>query len=224
MKLNTLGLATAIALATAPNAYAASDYLLEIGGVTGEASTPIEVNSWSFGASNPTSVGSSDMSAGRVAAPRDAASGLATGRRSGDVKLTASQNSQSLRESPSRQSLGFAATEPELRAFTLHFDNASPVLARICMGKHIASAQLRGGGDTFVLENVAISCTETGSDDAARDQMPNRLSMNVTTPKQTQGATFGERCQAGVCTATGVAMTITGQMKHTKTGHVTLLK
>lgn len=44
-------------------------------------SAPIEVASWSFGASNPTSVGSSGMSAGRATAPRDAASGLATGKR-----------------------------------------------------------------------------------------------------------------------------------------------
>ena len=29
--------------------------------------------------------------------------------------------------------------------------------------------------------------------------MPNRISMNVTVPKQTQGATFGEKVQAGLC-------------------------
>ncbi|OGS70006.1 MAG: hypothetical protein A3F91_12495 [Flavobacteria bacterium RIFCSPLOWO2_12_FULL_35_11] len=31
--------------------------------------------------------------------------------------------------------------------------------------------------------------------------MPNRISMNVTVPKQTQGATFGEKMQAGLATA-----------------------
>lgn len=33
--------------------------------------------------------------------------------------------------------------------------------------------------------------------------MPNRISMNVTVPKQTQGATFGEKVQAGVHSAAG---------------------
>lgn len=49
----------------------ASDYLLELDGVKGESKDDvhketIEIASWSFGASNPTSVGSSGMSAGKV--------------------------------------------------------------------------------------------------------------------------------------------------------------
>jgi type VI secretion system secreted protein Hcp len=49
----------------------ASDYLLELDGVKGESKDDahketIEVASWSLGASNPTSVGSSGMSAGKV--------------------------------------------------------------------------------------------------------------------------------------------------------------
>jgi type VI secretion system secreted protein Hcp len=49
----------------------ASDYLLELDGVKGESKDDahketIEIASWSLGASNPTSVGSSGMSAGKV--------------------------------------------------------------------------------------------------------------------------------------------------------------
>ena len=49
----------------------ASDYLLELDGVTGESKDDvhketIEIASWSLGASNPTSVGSAGMSAGKV--------------------------------------------------------------------------------------------------------------------------------------------------------------
>ncbi len=82
-------------------AMAASDYLLELDDVEGEVATKttIELASWSFGASNPTSVGSSGMSSGRrlhrpvrltspmaengsvsVVTPRDASSGMASGR------------------------------------------------------------------------------------------------------------------------------------------------
>lgn len=52
-------------------AYAASDYLLELDGVKGESGDgkgQIEISSYSWGASNPTNVGSSGMSAGRMAA------------------------------------------------------------------------------------------------------------------------------------------------------------
>jgi hypothetical protein len=74
--------------------------LLELDDVAGEVTTKttIELASWSFGASNPTSVGSSGMSSGRmqrppplaippaengvvnIVSPRDAATGMATGR------------------------------------------------------------------------------------------------------------------------------------------------
>ncbi len=93
--------AVSLGLLSIVPAIAASDYLLELDDVAGEVTTKttIELASWSFGASNPTSVGSSGMSSGRrqhqpirlatplaengsvsVVTPRDAASGMATGR------------------------------------------------------------------------------------------------------------------------------------------------
>ncbi len=56
---------------SAQNAFAASDYFLKIEGVAGESTDQnhqggIAIESWSFGASNPTSVGSGGLSAGKV--------------------------------------------------------------------------------------------------------------------------------------------------------------
>jgi hypothetical protein len=90
----------ALAFAGAAPVFAASDYLLEIEDYAGPGKPgTIEVQSWSWGASNPTSVGSSGMSAGRqatggaplaqpllrngslrVVTAREAGSGMATGR------------------------------------------------------------------------------------------------------------------------------------------------
>ncbi len=58
--------------ANVPEATAAqSDYFLELDGIEGESvlegkEKQMQIESWSFGASNPTSVGSSGMSAGKV--------------------------------------------------------------------------------------------------------------------------------------------------------------
>src|SRR3982074_2688137 len=85
-----------ILLAATPAMAASSDYLLTLDDLKDGASHPttIEVASWSFGASSPTSVGASGMSAGRrltappasngqvsVLSAREASSGMATGRR-----------------------------------------------------------------------------------------------------------------------------------------------
>jgi len=56
---------------SAQNAFAASDYFLKLDGVDGESTDQshqggIAIDSWSFGASNPTSVGSGGLSAGKV--------------------------------------------------------------------------------------------------------------------------------------------------------------
>lgn len=76
--------------------------------------------------------------------------------------------------------------------------------------------------------------------------MPNRISMNVTVPKQTQGATFGEMVNPGLRAAVSAlsqgysisersnlialakssrdAVASESSRGHTKTGHVTLMK
>jgi uncharacterized protein YaiE (UPF0345 family) len=48
------------------------------------------------------------------------------------------------------------------------------------------------------ISSVAFSFGQTEkSVNGINDGMPNRISMNVTVPKQTQGATFGEKVQSG---------------------------
>lgn len=254
-------IASASVLAAAP-AYAASDYLLKLDGVEGEASSTIEIASWSFGVCNAGTCQT-------VVAPRERATGQATGKRQhGVVRVQASQNTQSLRESPSKASdgktsapktgwdlatgkgartaaagvnvatgdldgdgaadLAYAGTIDEVSSFTLSFDKASPVLAKLCaQGTHFPKATLSGADGSFELENAIVSSCTTGQPaitENNKSSMPNRLSMNVTVPKQTQGATFGEKVNAGMETTGAMKLTITGQLKHTKTGHVTLMK
>lgn len=149
-------------LLTAAVGYAASDFLLEIEGVAGESSTSpstIELNSFSFGASNPTAVGpGGGAGSGRTAAsssvvaPRDVATGQSSGRRvaAGDVSgdghadvITASSLGQTLsfsamvRESPTKASTGG--------------------LARCAQGQHISKATLRGPRQTVSLDNVVVT-------------------------------------------------------------------
>lgn len=161
-------------------ALAASDYLLELDGVRGESTTKgrpatIEISSWSWGASNPTSVGSTGMSAGKasvqdlsvtspaaattgVVSPRDAASGQASGKRSAQPLATSdtavaapsagtvSELTLRLRESPSRPSMG------------------KPASACV-VGQHIDKVTLRGQGQSYELQDATVtSCDVSGGE------------------------------------------------------------
>lgn len=233
-KISLIVAATAI-LAGTP-ALAASDYLLKLDGVDGEASTIVEVASWSFGACNAGQCTT-------VRSPRDAASGQASGKRQhGTVRVQASQNTQSLRESPTRASTGgtavsetvqeeaktapragwdlatgkgartaggvaiatgdvdgdgladlaYTSTQTEISSFSVTYDKSSPVLAKVCMGKHIAKATLYRGGESYEITDATVSCSSAAADALTDGLLIMRFS--------------------------------SGQMKHTKTGHVTLLK
>ena len=191
--------AAALSLSVAPAAFAASDYRLELGGVDGAAPTKFEIQSWSWGATNSGSVAAA---AGRPRAR------VAVGDLDGDGAAE-------------------LASAPEIQGFTLSFDKTSPqLMLRCAKGKHIAQAVLTTRRETFELIDATVTeCTDNSRAGAGRNSMPNRISMNVTTPRQSQGATFGERCLASSCAAPPqVRMTITGQLKHTRTGHVTLMK
>jgi type VI protein secretion system component Hcp len=164
--------AAGAALLTATFAtYAASDFLLEIEGVKGEASAApatIEVQSFSWGPSNPTSVGSSGMSAGKVAvhdlsravvSPRDPASGQASGKRMAVVDASTS--------GAAHAALAPADTG-QIRSFTAMVrespTRASTGIARACAtGQHISKATLRGPRQTVSLDDVVVSsCTVVG--------------------------------------------------------------
>ena len=182
MRKSQIALAAALSgwMLGATPALAASDYLLQLDGVQGESSTkghpaPIEISSWSWGASNPTSVGSTGMSAGKVnvqdlsvtsasasagvVSPRDAASGQASGKRSaqpvtsGDAAApapppagTVSELTLRLRESPTRASMGKAASA--CRA-----------------GQHIDKVTVSSNGQSYQLHDATVtSCDVSGGE------------------------------------------------------------
>lgn len=211
MKRTASSIAMTAALLLAAPAMASTAGYIKFDGVDGEAATEVPVDGWSFDACQ-------SGACSKIVSPRDPASGQATGKRTHKpVRLTASQNSQSLRSGVSVAAgdldgdgladLAYAGTLPEVSSLTLNFDKASPVLARICMGKHIAKAELGRGAEAMVIEGAAVTCSSEAD------------------ARTTQGATFGEKVSTGLQAGGPVTMTITGgQMKHTKTGHVTLLK
>ena len=86
--------------------------------------------------------------------------------------------------------------------FTLTLDGASPLAERMCAsGKHIAHATLRTAQGDYALDNVTVTdCT-----------------------RQTQGSNFGEKVASGLSTAS-ISITLTGELRQGKTGHVTLMK
>ena len=232
MKHNITWLATAAAIAVSAPALAASDFLLEIDGIDGESAAPMAVDDWSFGACNAGQCTT-------ITSPRDLASGQASGKAGSPTRagwdLATNKGGRMAAASPvvgdldgdGHADFAYAGTLNSIQALTFTFDKASPQLARFCTGKHFTSVTLRRGADSLVISGASVTCT-AATPSAARtiDQTPARISTNMTTARQTQGATFGERCIAGqACAGGAVTMTFTGgQMKHTKSGHVTLLK
>lgn len=241
MKYSTSMFVVAVSLLGASPALAASDMFLKLGGVDGETTVEVPIDGWSFGTCNAGQCTT-------IVSPRDSASGQATGKRQhGVVRVQASQNTQALRESPTRASTGgtaatsakttptkanydlatmkgartaggggsggqvsvaagdvdgdgradlaYVGTQPEVSSFSLTFDKASPTLAKICAGKHIAKATLSRGLDSYEITDAKVSCSADGggSADALTDGL---LILRISS----------------------------GQMKHTKSGHVTLLK
>ncbi len=189
MKKGLLGIVAALAsVAIVPAAHAADAQLI-VGDGTGEAPAAIEIQSWSWGASNSGSMASAAQ--GReAAAPRDAASGMPTGKRMHKPMPIF------------KADLAQAASQSEVEGFTLALDGASPLSERMCAsGKHIAHATLRTAQGDYALDNVTVTdCT-----------------------RQTQGSNFGEKVASGLSTAS-ISITLTGELRQGKTGHVTLMK
>jgi type VI protein secretion system component Hcp len=144
------------ALLTSASAVAASDYLLELEGIEGDARAgrqTLEVQSFSWGTSNAGAMpAGSGGSSGKVnvhdisltvAAPGEAASGLASGRRSvvaGNVEAA-------------------AVAAPVVRDVSITLPEAAA--KSVCAsGKHIAKANLNARGERVELEDVIVtSCT-----------------------------------------------------------------
>jgi hypothetical protein len=165
-------LCSAAAISIAAPAFAASDYLLIIEGVDGEASQAIEINSWSWGASNPTT---GPVGAGResptkptvqasqntqslrdgVPPPRDAASGLATGR--SGVNVAAGDL-----DGDGRMDLEGLAKVNEVSGFSLVLAPGAAT-TRVCAGKHIKEAHIVARGVVHDFEDLTLSCAGGGA-------------------------------------------------------------
>lgn len=246
--------ASLVALFSSAPAFAASDYLLKLDGVEGESA--IEVEGWSFGVCNVGQCSTPNQRS--VTTARETGSGMATGRTSkpasaswdlatnkgartaatgGKVNVAAGDL-----DGDGTADFAYAATQDAVYGLTFTVDASPPVVTKICQAGKIDSATLSRGEESYAVSSVSVLCTKGGGSGAAAasyaksginriDSTPARISTNMTVPKQTQGATFGEKVQSGLA-STGAAlasgaMTITltgGQLKHTKTGHVTLLK
>ena len=215
-------------------AIASSDYLLQLPPIKGEISPPVTVDSWSFGVCN-----SGQCTAGTAAKgakPNRASWDLATGKGARMASGASPAPVVGDVDGDGSPDLAFAGSQDEVYGLSFTVDAAGPMVAAVCASGHLDAATLSNGSESYAVSSVSVVCTKGGGGAAAAsyaksgitriDSTPARISTNLTVGKQTQGATFGEKVQQGLATgASTVTMTFTGgQMKHTKTGHVTLLK
>ena len=245
MRQTTAIFALAATLASAAPAMAASDYFLKIEDVKGEAAAaPAAVDSWSFGVCN----------AGQCAAPsasRDSSTGQSSGKRgkSGSAGWDLATNKGGRMaaggavatgdvDGDGSPDLAFSASQNTVYGFSLTLDASSPGVAAACATGKIDAATLTNGTETFAVSSVSVVCTKGGAGGGAAaasyarsgitriDSTPARISTNMTVGKQTQGATFGEKVNQGMVSADNtITLTLSGgQLKHTKSGHVTLMK
>ena len=169
----------AIALCgTSVVAGAAADYFLQIKGVEGESSASaagqtLGVSSFSWGASNAgTASAASGTGGARTAVresptrtgtktAREAASGMATGRRS--PSTATADNVASSAATVAEPAPG--ANDTLSVAMPDSGGEATATLDRMCAtGKHIKEAVLRSGDQTYEMKDlVVVSCTVTGA-------------------------------------------------------------
>lgn len=170
---------TALVAALSSTAFAAADVYLKIDGVEGGSATasrgaPVEISSFSFGASNAgaaqrssgvgTGMGTgkvsmSDLSVTRVVSPRDPQSGMPTGQRM--RKPTAA--------APAADG-GASSSGADVQTVTVVLPAAesdtSRSLDRACAaGTHIKNAELRSSAQQLSLSDVVVSsCAASSSE------------------------------------------------------------
>lgn len=188
-----LAAATALALASAA-AFSASDYLLEIDGIAGEpaASGPqtIEVSSWSWGASNPTSVGAGGLSGGRASAQDSSATdaGAAAGDqaaakgtpRKGNWDLATGKGARAASPASgtaaSPQVGDVATLVVRLRESPTKASTGRQASACVA-GEHIKQAVLKADGRSYYLTDVVASGCTTGADGMRRRELTGHVTL-----------------------------------------------
>ena len=131
--------------------------------------------------------------------------------------------------------LAFAATLDEIYGLSFTFQKITTSYQAACASGHIDSATISHGDEVYVVSSVSVVCTKGAGGGAAAasyarsgivriDSTPARISTNMTAGREASAPAISERCSGGACDGV-VTMTFTGgQMKHNKTGHVTLMK
>lgn len=166
-----------LAAAISAGALAATDMYLKLDGVDGEsaaraAGSTVEVSSFSFGVSNAASMATgsgggsgkasmSDLSVTRTVAPRDAASGLPTGKRIHKPMAASPSVSSGGGTAPAASELqSVSVVLPATESAT------TQALDRACAsGKHIPKAELGRQGQVYTLSDVLVSsCTASSSE------------------------------------------------------------
>lgn len=213
-------------------AIASSEYLLQLPPEKGAVSPPIAVESWSFGVCNAGQCSSG--SAAKGAKPNRASWDLATGK---GARMAAGGSPVPVVgdvDGDGSPDLAFAGTQNEIYGLSFTVDATAPTVAAACASGHLDAATLSNGSETYAVSSVSVVCSKGGGGAAAAsyaksgitriDSTPARISTNMTVAREASAPSISERCSSTACDGV-VAMTFTGgQMKHTKTGHVTLLK
>lgn len=149
----------------------------------------------------------------RVKSPRDIASGQASGRR---VLPTVNKKEISIGEPGVQRSI-ISPRDPQSglptgrRDFSIGEPGVQSTVQNNCGG---VTEKITSPDGTIVERSFACPDDASAFNQALRKgDIPNRISMNVTTPKQTQGSSFGEKVnsgmqQAGSALANGKGLTV----------------
>ncbi|WP_407524784.1 hypothetical protein PDL71_02375 [Lacibacter sp. MH-610] len=144
-----------------------------------------------------------------VKSPRDVASGQASGKRSAVnnddeqqttnrvLKTKTRSNQSNDRVSTDTDDDGVSIIDPEnkrvLKTKTKSNQSNDRTTTQSCGPVTLKTTRPDG-----TVEEQTFSCPDDALQYQRKGDMPNRISMNVTVPKQTQGATFGEKVNRGL--------------------------
>lgn len=147
-----------------------------------------------------------------VKSPRDAASGQASGKRSAAVnddgqqttnrvlKTKTRSNQSNDRVSTDTDDDGVSIIDPENKR-VLKTKTKSNQSNDRTTNQNCGPVTLKTTKPDGTIEEQTFSCPDDALQYQRKGDMPNRISMNVTVPKQTQGATFGEKVNQGLQSA-----------------------
>ncbi|RTL57367.1 MAG: hypothetical protein EKK37_15080 [Sphingobacteriales bacterium] len=94
----------------------------------------------------------------------------------------------------------FTSLEPGNYTFTAELNYYINDETFVEVGQNIVTSESNLKGDVKATASQNSQSLKAGINGINSSAMPNRISMNVTVPKQTQGATFGEKVSAGFTT------------------------